>query len=56
MQTNKMMNEREEITLEPTDAKRIIREYFGQISFHRCDLLRLPKRLYKEIENFRRPI
>lgn len=56
MQINKMMNEREDITIELTDTERIIREYFGQIFFHRCDLLRLPKLLYKEIENFRRPI
>ena len=36
-QINNMRNERENITIDPTVMKRIIREYCGQLYTHRCD-------------------
>lgn len=65
-QINKMRDESEDITIDPTHIKRTVRECWGQLYAHRCDYLdemdtflerpKLRKLIKIEIKNFNSPI
>ena len=65
-QINKIRNEKEEVTMDTTEIKRIIRDYYKQLYANKMDNLEemdkflerynLPKLNQKEIENMNRPI
>ena len=65
-QINKIRNEKQEVTMDPTEVQRIIKDYYKQVYANKTDNLEetdkflerynLPKLNQKETENMNRPI